>query len=145
MNIIITGVHIEITDAIRSYVTKKVATLYKVIDQDTKVEVHVQKTSNHHRSGDFFKTEITTHLKGGNARAAADADDLYSAIDMAQGQLFDILTLKKDKKVTLWRKGGQAIKDIIRGFRRDSKNHRTPPLEVYEAAEETFDLADEQA
>lgn len=116
MNIIIKGSHIEISPAIEAYVTKKLKTLEKFLDENSRVQADLGKTSNHHKSGDIFKAEFNVSDKGQHSRVSVENEDLYSAIDMAQDELFDVLASKKDKKKTLWRKGAQTIKALAHGM-----------------------------
>ncbi len=115
MNIIIKGSHIEISSAVEAYVTKKLRTLEKFLDADARVEADLGKISNHHRSGDIFKAEININSKGNFSRVVAEDSDLYSAIDMAQKDMSDLLASKKDKKQTLWKRGAQTIKALAHG------------------------------
>ncbi|MBP6974465.1 MAG: ribosome-associated translation inhibitor RaiA [Candidatus Pacebacteria bacterium] len=115
MNIIIKGSHIEISSAVEEYVTKKLKTLEKFLDADSRVEADLGKTTNHHRSGDIFKAEFNTNSHGQFSRVVAEDSDLYTAIDKAQNDLFDVLASKKDKKHTLWRRGAQTIKALAHG------------------------------
>ncbi len=123
MNIIINGSHIDITDAIRDYATKKLNTLRTFVDEGSKVVADLGKTSNHHKSGDIFKAEIHVHSHGKVTRVSKEEEDLYAAIDIAQGELLDMLSNQKDKKNTLWRKGAQKIKAFAHGLvkKRDRK------------------------
>ncbi|MBU3669026.1 MAG: ribosome-associated translation inhibitor RaiA [Candidatus Taylorbacteria bacterium] len=116
MNIIINGSHIQITDAIREYVTKKLQALDVFVDDTSKVVADLGKTTNHHKSGDIFRAEIHVHSHGVMTRVAKEAEDLYAAIDIAQGEMVDVLSAKKDKKQTLWRKGSQRIKAFAHGL-----------------------------
>lgn len=116
MNIIINGSHIQITEAIREYVTKKLLTFDSFVDDSSKVVADLGKTTNHHRSGDIFRAEIHVHSKGQMTRVSKEAEDLYAAIDIAQGEMLDLLSSKKDKKLTLWRRGSQKIKAFAHGL-----------------------------
>ncbi len=115
MNIIIKGLHLEITEAIESYVTKKLSRMDAFIDEQSRVQVELGKTSNHHKNGDIFRAEFNVHSHGQYSRAAAESGDLYAAIDEAEDQLFNTLSAKKDKKQTLWKKGAQVIKALAHG------------------------------
>ena len=116
MNIIIKGSHIEITPAIEMYVTKKLNALDKFLNENSKVQADLGKTSNHHKSGDIFKAEFNVNSHGQYSRVVVENADLYAAIDEAQDQLFEILASKKDKKLTLWRRGAQTIKALAHGM-----------------------------
>lgn len=76
MNLTITGHHIEVTPALRDYVSSKVEKVIKHFDHVTSVHVilSVEKLVQ--------KAEITLHVKGKDIYADASDTDLYAAIDI---------------------------------------------------------------
>jgi putative sigma-54 modulation protein len=118
MNIIIKGLHMELTDAIENYLLKKIKPLEKFIDEESKLEAVVGKNSTHHKSGkEVFKAELRAHIKGDVSQVKSESEDLYSAIDTARDELIDLLSSKKDKKQTLVKKGAQKIKKMVHAER----------------------------
>ncbi len=120
MKINIKAQNTSVTSAISDYVDKRMGSLGKFIGEheaDSTLYVQIGKTSKHHHAGDnVFSTEVnldagTTHL-----RAEAFDADLYASIDKVRDELVRELTTAKKKRITLFRKGGQKIKNIIRGF-----------------------------
>jgi len=85
MQLSISGHHIEVTDALRSYVTEKLQKLERHFDHITNVHVvlSVEKLKQ--------RAEATIHLSGGEVFAESDCEDLYAAIDK--------LTYKLDRQV----------------------------------------------
>lgn len=75
MNINITGHHVEVTPALREYVTGKVDKVIRHFDHVTSVHVilTVEKLVQ--------KAEITVHVKGKDIHADSNDADLYAAID----------------------------------------------------------------
>ncbi len=92
MNINITGHHIEVTDALRDYLTSKVDRTLRHFDHVTSVHVvlSVQKLKQ--------KAEITLHVKGKDIFADAEDADLYAAIDALSDKL-DRQVLKHKEKM----------------------------------------------
>lgn len=117
MKIITKGNHMEVTPAIQEYLDKRLLGAQKFLDENAIIEAELGKTSNHHRSGDIFRAELNVTVGGNFVRTESEQGDLYSAIDIAQGELIDILSSRKDKKQTLWKRGGQKIKELIKGIR----------------------------
>ncbi|MEW6291686.1 MAG: ribosome-associated translation inhibitor RaiA [Pseudomonadota bacterium] len=76
MNLNITGHHIEVTPALRDYVSGKVEKVIRHFDHVTSVHVilSVEKLVQ--------KAEITLHLKGKDIYADSSDTDLYAAIDL---------------------------------------------------------------
>ncbi|MDP2194711.1 MAG: ribosome-associated translation inhibitor RaiA [Rhodocyclaceae bacterium] len=75
MNLNITGHHIEVTTALRDYVSGKVDKVIRHFDHVTSVHVilSVEKLVQ--------KAEITLHVKGKDIYADSSDTDLYAAID----------------------------------------------------------------
>ncbi|MDO9243495.1 MAG: ribosome-associated translation inhibitor RaiA [Rhodocyclaceae bacterium] len=75
MNLNITGHHIEVTPALRDYVSGKVDKVIRHFDHVTSVHVilSVEKLVQ--------KAEITLHVKGKDIYADSSDTDLYAAID----------------------------------------------------------------
>jgi len=91
MNLNITGHHIEVTPALREYVTGKVEKVLRHFDHVTSVHVilTVEKLVQ--------KAEITLHVKGKDIYADSSDADLYAAIDMLIDKLDRQVLKYKDK------------------------------------------------
>ena len=81
MNLNITGHHIEVTPALRDYVTGKMEKVIRHFDHVTSVHVilSVEKLVQ--------KAEITLHVKGKDIFADSSDTDLYAAIDLLSDKL----------------------------------------------------------
>lgn len=75
MNLTITGHHIEVTPAIREYVTSKLDRVIRHFDHVTSVAVilTVEKLQQ--------KAEVTLHVRGKDIFSEAEDQDMYAAID----------------------------------------------------------------
>lgn len=93
MNLSITGHHLEVTPALREYVTQKVERVRRHFDRviDVKVLLSVDKLVQ--------RAEITLHLKGKEIHVASDDADLYAAIDSVADKL-DRQVVKYKEKVS---------------------------------------------
>lgn len=117
MHTIITGVHIEITEAIRQYTLEKMLGLNKfVADDDTsaKLTIELSKTSNHHVHGQIFQAEGTIHVRGKETSLRTTQDDLYKAVDTLKDMLTRELSQHKDKERSSLRRGAQKIKALFK-------------------------------
>jgi len=113
------GVNMEITAEIKDYLYKKLAHLEKFLnpaDDSVLCEVELGKISNHHNKGDVYKTEINLHIAGKNLRAVSEMDDLFASIDIAKDDMVRDLQTNKDRKVSMMRRGGAKIKNLIKGI-----------------------------
>ena len=76
MNIIIRGKHIEVTDALKDYVYKRVGKLEKYSDEFMDVIVTLLVEKGRHR------VEVTAPIHGIILRGEEETGDMYSSIDM---------------------------------------------------------------
>lgn len=119
MNINIKCANISLTEAISDYTSKRLdaITAFFANDPTARFDVELGKTTNHHNKGDIFRAEI--HIVGKNADhyASAEESDLYKAIDMVRDEMLREVRTGKEKKISLLRRGGAKIKQMMRGFR----------------------------
>jgi putative sigma-54 modulation protein len=93
MQINLTGHHVDITNALRSYVDTKFERLERHFDHVT--NVHVVLTVEKLRQ----KAEANLHLNGANVFADATHEDMYAAIDSLVDKL-DRQVKKHKEKMT---------------------------------------------
>jgi putative sigma-54 modulation protein len=81
MNLSVTGHHVAVTPAIRSYVETKLERCLRHFDRVTTVSVilSVQKLRQ--------KAEASVHVRGRDLHVEADHEDLYAAIDAMADKL----------------------------------------------------------
>lgn len=91
----------DMTDAIRDYVEKKIGSLEKLCEgySPCDVRVEVGKTSEHHQKGKIWRAELMMSIPGASLRAEAVEEDLYAAIDRAKDDLKRQLVEHKEKKM----------------------------------------------
>lgn len=114
MKIITKGTNIDITEAVKDYLFKRLSSIEKFVNSDTKVEVEFKKTTNHHKSGDIYCVEVNVWSKGKMIRVERSSSDIYASIDLMQDELFNVLSNKKNKSMTLFRRGAQKIKNMFK-------------------------------
>ncbi|XOV87269.1 MAG: ribosome hibernation-promoting factor, HPF/YfiA family [Pseudomonadota bacterium] len=91
MQINVSGHHIEVTDALRSYVETKLDKLERHFDRINHMDVILSVEKQRQ------KAESTVRLAGGELFADAESDDLYAAIDMLADKLDRQLIKQKEK------------------------------------------------
>ena len=103
MNLQFTGHHLEITPALRDYVTSKLAKISNHFDHviDVKVTMSVEKLAQ--------KVEATLHVPGNDLHAECANDNMYSAIDMLTDKL-DRQVVKHKEKLGDHHKTNGAVK-----------------------------------
>jgi putative sigma-54 modulation protein len=91
MQINLSGHHVDITPALRDYVSNKLARLERHFDHITNVYVtlSVEKLRQ--------TAEATIHIPGGEVYAAAESEDMYAAIDALVDKLDRQVKRHKEK------------------------------------------------
>jgi putative sigma-54 modulation protein len=95
MEITVTGRDFEVTDPIRTHATEKANKLPRYFDRVSRVEVILGRKDNH-----TYDVELIAHVDGHEHFVAhGQKEDLYAAIDEAEGKLERILVHHKNKLV----------------------------------------------
>ncbi|MEE1923112.1 ribosome-associated translation inhibitor RaiA [Pseudomonas sp. 148P] len=95
MQVNISGQHVEVTEALRTYIGEKLARLERHYDRITNVQVilKVEKLQQ--------KIEATLQIPGGEVVANAEHEDMYAAIDLLTDKLDRQLKKHKEKQQSL--------------------------------------------
>ena len=106
MNLNITGRHVEVTPAIRDYVSTKLDRVIRHFDNVTSVAVilSVEKLKQ--------KAEVTLHVRGKDIFVESEDTDLYAAIDAMADKL--------DRQV-------QKYKQKMADHNHEALKHQAPP------------------
>ena len=100
MQIDVTGHHIEITAALRDYVTTKFKKLERHLDNVTDAHVVLDTEKLLH------KAEANVRVRGANIFAESQHEDMYAAIDSLIDKIDRQLRKHKDKKTDHHRSEG---------------------------------------
>lgn len=106
MNLQLTGLHLEVTPALRDYVQNKLTRVSSHFDHviDVKVTLSVEKLVQ--------KVEATLHVPGNDLHVACSGDNMYSAIDLLSDKL-DRQVLKHKEKLVDHHKVDGALKHQV--------------------------------
>lgn len=123
MKINIKATNIELTQAITDYVDSRLESFKKFKryfgDQQEgnwQCNVEVGKQTTHHQHGnDIFRAEVQLFFNKQHIYKEALADNLYAAIDKVKDEVEATLANVSNKRQTLIRRGGRAVKNILRG------------------------------
>ncbi|OGI76130.1 ribosomal subunit interface protein [Candidatus Nomurabacteria bacterium RIFCSPHIGHO2_02_FULL_42_19] len=114
--------NMELTPAIHDYVIKRVTNLEKLLSKieekggEVNVNFEVAKSTNHHKSGEVFHADCLINIRGEKFYSSADEEDMYAAIDRVKENLFREISKNKDRKQTLFRRGAQSVKKMLKGL-----------------------------
>ena len=94
MNLSVSGHHLEVTPALRSYVASKLERVKRHFDHviDAHVILTVEKLKQ--------KAEVTLHVRGKDLHCESEQEDLYAAIDLLADKLDRQVLRYKDKMST---------------------------------------------
>ncbi len=117
MSITIKSTLIELTPALSDYTEKRLSSINKYTEGDPLISVEIGKTTMHHRNGEVYRAEVnvTTSL-GKQYRAVSEKTDLYEAIDDIRADIVREIKAGKSKMQTLFRRGSQKIKNLVKGM-----------------------------
>jgi len=103
MNLKLTGNHVEITDAMRDYVTSKISKVTRHFDHviDVSVILSVEKLKQ--------KAEANLHVRGKHIFVETDSEDMYASIDSLVDKLDRQILKHKEKN--LERRNHGSLKD----------------------------------
>ncbi|MBN2647395.1 MAG: ribosome-associated translation inhibitor RaiA [Thiotrichales bacterium] len=105
MQINITGHHIDVTDALRNYVSEKLEKLERHFDHVT--NVHVILTVNKQSQ----IAEATVHVSGADLFAQDDTDNMYASIDGMLDKL-DRQIIKHKEKIGSHKQKSGGVKSM---------------------------------
>ncbi len=122
MQINLQGKNMELTEAIKDYILKRVTNLGKLLaglekkGGEAMVNFEVVKTTNHHKAGEIFHAACRINIDGRKFYSESDHEDLYGAIDEVKDSLFNEIEKNKDRKQTLFRRGAHSVKKMLKGL-----------------------------
>lgn len=98
MNLKISGQHLEVTEAMRLYVSEKVEKLERHAEHITSIQITFRLDKDRHTA------EADIHVSGANLHASATDENMYTAIDLMIDRLDR--QAQKHKEKTLSRQQG---------------------------------------
>ncbi|MGH8822670.1 MAG: ribosome hibernation-promoting factor, HPF/YfiA family [Rhodoferax sp.] len=96
MNLTISGHHLEVTPALRSYVTTKLDRISRHFDQVVDVKVLLTVEKQKEKEG-RQRAECNIHVKGNDMFAESSHEDLYAAVDELVDKLDRQVVRHKDR------------------------------------------------
>jgi len=93
MQLNITGLHVDLTESLKDYVTTKLQKLERHIDSINNVQVTLSVLKQRQIA------EATIYLSGADIHGTAENEDIYAAIDMLVDKLDRQILKHKEKKV----------------------------------------------
>lgn len=108
MNINIKSSHLEMTPALKKYVTDKMEMLEKYLGKRVKVincDFEIEKVVGGQHKGEIFRAEANLQVPNDMLRVEKTEEDMYKAIDKVKDHL--VLVIKKYKEKLIDKKRGK--------------------------------------
>lgn len=91
MKVIIKATNLDLTEALKIYIERKMQNLEKFIsalDNDAiKARIEVARSTRHHKRGNVYHVDVNLDLPGSVLRAEQDSADVRVAIDAVKDKL----------------------------------------------------------
>ncbi len=119
MEITFKGTQYDLPQKVTERASSKLQTLKKFLGSSADVAiayVELGKETNAHQSGDIWFASVRIAFAGQSYTARALEDSIETAIDRVVNEMSTELKRARHRDRSLFRKGGQAIKQMMRGM-----------------------------
>lgn len=117
MKIEIFAKNIELDEKTEKYINSKVENLKRFLgecEKDSTCDFRIGKNTDNNKNDKIFYAECTISTPNKNYGARADEKTLTEAIDKLKDEVSKKIRRHRDKKISLVKKGGRALKKLIR-------------------------------
>jgi ribosomal subunit interface protein len=93
--------NVDLDDEIRDRLNAKLVSLEKLLDpndESVQLDIELEKTTDHHRTGKIFRAEINLHISGKVFRIEATEDSFSRSIDEAKDRVVRQINDFKNKR-----------------------------------------------
>lgn len=118
MNIRIKTTNITLNESLSEYVNRCLAKLTKVVGGDPTIlcDVELARTTQHHQKGDIFRADIHIVGHGIDEYAAAEHEDIHTAVSDVRDEMIRKLHSGKAKRISYVRRSGARMKAMVKGI-----------------------------
>ncbi|MBI2515955.1 MAG: ribosome-associated translation inhibitor RaiA [Opitutae bacterium] len=99
--IIVSGIHLELTPSLKTYVKEKLERLFRHEDHIVRIKVELECDRKHNREHKFI-AKAHVEIRGPNINAVADSEEMHKSIDLLVDKLDHALRRRhgqhKDKR-----------------------------------------------
>lgn len=108
---------IELDQDLRDYVEKKVTKFGKLLQEqpdEAFVYFEVARTTMGQQQGDIYRADCSVEISGQKYYAQSEKSDIKMAVDDVKNKLFREIRNSKNKHTSFIRRGGAALKRMMR-------------------------------
>jgi putative sigma-54 modulation protein len=100
-DVIVSGIHLELTPSLKAYVIEKAARLFRHQEHIVRIKVELECDRQHERSHKFV-AKAHVELRGPNINCSTDSDEMYKSVDLLVDKIDQALRRRhgqhKDKR-----------------------------------------------
>jgi putative sigma-54 modulation protein len=79
--VIVSGIHLELTPALKQYVVEKTERLFRHEEHIVRIKVELECDRKHDRAHKFV-AKAHVEIRGPNINSTVDSDEMYKAVDL---------------------------------------------------------------
>lgn len=104
----------ELTDSIDGKIRKSFDKHATLVKEDSLFDVHLERTTNHHKQGDVYRLEVSVKSGGKSYHVEEVGDDVYRLVDEVADTLHREITQGGDRRRALDRGLSRKVKDAVK-------------------------------
>lgn len=104
----------ELTDSIDGKIRKSFDKHTTLVKDGSLFDVHLERTTNHHKQGDVYRLEVSVKSGGKSYHVQETGDDVYGLVDEVADKLHREITQGGDRRRSLDRGLSRKIKDAVK-------------------------------
>lgn len=106
----------EITENIDGKIKQNLEKHYTLVKDDALFDVHLERTTNHHKKGDIYRIQVTVKSAGKIYNAEAHGENLFEIIDEVSEKISREIKDGGEKKRVKDRTLGRKVKDVLKSL-----------------------------
>jgi len=79
--VIVSGIHLDLTPALKSYVVEKAERLFRHQEHIVRIKVELECDRKHERTHKFL-AKAHVEIRGPNINCSVDSDEMYKSVDL---------------------------------------------------------------
>lgn len=121
MNIIFKGTNYEITGDVEKLCRERIASATRMLGSDVDkalIEVELELVEERKNDNAVYRAEVNVSFDGKLYRAESTRRSMQNAISDVKKGLSNEIRKDRGKESSMTKRGGRALKSLLRGFRR---------------------------
>jgi ribosomal subunit interface protein len=107
----------ELTDTIDGKIKKAFEKHATLVKKDSLFDIHLERTTNHHKQGEVYRMEASVKSAGDFYHAESAGEDVYVLVDEVADKLQREIVEGGERRRTLDRSLSRKMKDKVKQFK----------------------------